>query len=58
MKQMSEKFVNKNKSLYVAYMDLEKAHDRVDRETKWPVLGMYGINGQLLKTVQSRYEKS
>ena len=29
MKQMSEKFVDKNKSLHVAYMDLEKAYDRV-----------------------------
>ena len=24
MKQMSEKFVDKNKSLYVAYMDLDR----------------------------------
>ena len=58
MKQMSEKFVGKNKSLYVAYMGLEKAYDRVDREAMWRVLGMYGINGQLLKAVQSLYEKS
>ena len=58
MKQMSEKFVDKNKSLYVAYMDLEKAYDRVDREAMWRVLGMYGINGQLLKAVQSLYENS
>ena len=58
MKQMSEKFVDKIKSLYVAYMDLEKAYDRVDREAMWRVLGMYGINGQLLKVIQSLYEKS
>ena len=58
MKQMSEKFVDKDKSLYVAYMDLEKAYHRVDRETMWCVLGMYGINGQLLKAVQYLYEKS
>ena len=32
MKQMSEKFIDKNKCLYVAYMDLEKAYDRVDRD--------------------------
>ena len=58
MKQMSEKFVDKNKSLYVAYMNFEKAYDRVDREAMWHVLGMYGINGQLLIAVQSLYEKS
>ena len=43
---------------YVVYMDLEKAYDRVDREAMWRVLSMYGINGQLLKVVQSSYEKS
>ena len=58
LKQMSEKCVDKNKSLYVAYMDLEKAYDRIDREAMWRVLGMYGINGQLMKAVQSLYEKS
>ena len=58
MKKMSEKFVNKNKCLHVAYMDLEKGYDRVDRDAMWSVLGMYGIRGQLLKVVQSLYEKS
>ena len=38
MKQMSENFVDKNKSLYVAYMDLEKVYDRVDRKRMWRVL--------------------
>ena len=46
MKQMSEKFVDKNKSVHVAYMDLEKAYDRVEREAIWRVLDMYEINGQ------------
>ena len=31
MEKMSEKFCGKNKSLFVAYMDLEKAYDRIDR---------------------------
>ena len=58
MKQMSEKFVVKNKRLYAAYMDFRKAYDRVDRDAMWHVLGMYRINGQLLKAVQSLYENS
>ena len=33
-------------------------YDRVDREAMWCVLSMYGINDQLLKVVQSLYEKS
>ena len=55
---MSGKFVNKIKSLYVAYMDLEKAYGRASRDTMWLVLGMHGINGQLLKSVQNLYVKS
>ena len=31
MKQMSEKFVDKNKCFYVAYMDIENLYGRVDR---------------------------
>ena len=58
MKQMSEKIVDKNKSLYAAYMDLVKVYERVDREAIQHVLGMYGIDGQLLKEVQSLYETS
>ena len=58
MKQMREKFVDKNKSLYVAYMELEKAYDKAVGGAMWRVLGMYRMNGQLLKAVQSLYEKS
>jgi len=58
LKQLSEKYVGKGKDLYVAYMDLEKAYDRVDRDAMWRVLGMYGINGDLLKAIQSLYAES
>ena len=39
-------------------MDLEKAYDRIDRDAMWCVLHMYGVNGKLLKAVQSLYERS
>ena len=29
---LSEKYLEKHKDVYVAFMDLEKAYDRVDRE--------------------------
>ena len=38
MKQKSEKFLDNNKCLYAAYMDLEKAYDGVDRDEMWRVL--------------------
>ena len=58
LKQLSEKYVGKRKDLYVAYMDLEKAYDRIDREAMWSVLSMYGINGDLLRAIQSLYAES
>ena len=58
VKQMSENFVDESKCFYVAYIDLEKVYDKFDREAMWPVLGVYGINDQLFKAVQSLYEKT
>ena len=58
MRQLSEKFVSKGKSLYVAYMDLEKAYDRIDREAMWRVLSMYGVNDDLIRGIRSFYEGS
>ena len=50
MKKMGEKFVDKNKYLYVAYTDLEKLYDRVDNDAMWCVLGMYGVSEALFYT--------
>ena len=58
MEQLSEKCLAKGKSLYVAYMDLEKAYDRVDRSVMWIVLSMYGVSGMLLDAIKSFYVES
>ena len=58
IKQMSEKLENKNKCFYVAYMYLEKAYDRIDRDAMWRFLDMYGINGKFLKALQNLYTGS
>ena len=34
--------------MYFAFLDLEKAYDRVDRDAMWNVLILYGIGGRLL----------
>ncbi len=44
--------------MFWAFMDLEKAYDRVDREALWSVLQMYGIGGRLMRAVKSFYEGS
>merc|ERR1712002_206763 len=58
LKQVSEKYIAKGRNLHVAYMDLEKANDRVDRDAMWKVLRMYGIDGNFLSAIQSLYEES
>ncbi len=47
MKRLVKEYLGKDKKLYAAFMDLEKAYDRVDREALWSVLYIYGVGGQL-----------
>ena len=44
--------------VYVGFMDLEKAHDRVNREALWQVLRMYVVFGKLLNGTKSMYDNS
>jgi len=46
----------KNKKLYFAFVDLEKAFDRVPREVLWWALRKMGIEEWLVKVVQSMYQ--
>ena len=39
----------------MGFMDLEKVYDRVNRETIWKVLRMYGVYGKLLSGIKSMY---
>ena len=39
-------------------MDLEKAHDRVNKEALWQVLRMYDVDGKLLNRTKSLYFNS
>ena len=58
MNQLTDKFVSKNKCLYLSLMDLEKAYDRVNRSAMWKVLEQYGVSGKLLQVVKSFYVES
>ncbi len=42
------------KELYTAFMDLEKANDRVDWLALWEVLRIYGVGRKLLSTIVMR----
>ena len=58
MRQMCEKRVAVNWEVYMAFMDLEKAYDRIDRDVPWEVLRIYGIGDSLLKAVRRFYSES
>ncbi len=53
MKRLVEEYLGKDKKLYVAFMDLEKAYNRVNREALWSVLRIYDVGRQLLKGIQA-----
>ena len=47
---------NKRKNaVYVGFIDLEKAYDRVKREALWQVLRMYNVGDKLLNGIRSMY---
>ena len=58
VRQICEKYVKKGKDVYFAFLNLEKAYDRVDREAMWKVLELYGVEGRLLSAVKSMYADS
>ena len=55
LKQIGEKAWEKICKEYVGFMDLEKAHDRVNREPQWQVLRMYDAGGKLLNDIKKIY---
>ena len=56
LKQLNEKCTDSGKELHMAFIDLEKAYDRVDRKALWKVLELYGVGEKLRKAVESMYE--
>ena len=58
VRQVCEKFRARGKEVFWAFMDLEKAYDRVDREAMWRVLMLYGVGGKLLKAIKNFYVDS
>ena len=58
VRQLCEKYMGKGKDVFFAFLDLEKAYDRVDRDAMWNVLRLYGVGGKLLQAVKSLYTDS
>ena len=58
LRSILEKMNEKQKVAFMAFLDLEKAYDRVQRESLWEVLKIYGIGGKLLNAIKSFYRCS
>ena len=58
LRSIVEKYLEKKRDVFVAFMDLEKAYDRVDRDAMWRVLQMYGVNGRLIEAIKGFYVES
>ena len=59
VRQVIEKEIEKDKVVYAAFVDLDKAYnyDSVSRSKLWVAFKDYGVRGRLLAAVQSFYEE-
>ena len=58
LRQLQEKHLAKNKKLYFAFVDLEKAFDRVPREVIWWAMRKLGIEEWIVRFVQAMYNNT
>ena len=58
IRQLQEKYLQKNKKLYFAFIDLEKAFDRVPREVVWWAMRKLGVDEWIVSVVMSMYENA
>ena len=56
VRQLQKKHLAANKLLYMAFVDLEKAFDRVPRDVIWWAMRKLGIDEWLVRLVQSMYK--
>ena len=58
LRQLQEKYLAKNKTLYFAFVDLEKAFDRVPRRVLWWALRKVGVPEWIVRVVMAMYGNS
>ena len=58
LRQLQEKAISVDTTLYFAFVDLEKAFDRVPRKVVWWALRKLGVPEALVKTVQAMYHNA
>ena len=58
VRQLQEKYLAANKRLYMAFVDLEKAFDRVPRKVIWWALRKLGVDEWIVRLVQGMYSNA
>ena len=58
IRQLQEKYLAANKRLYMAFVDLEKAFDRVPRKAIWWALRKLGVDEWIVRVVQGMYSNA
>ena len=58
LRQLQEKYLARKRNLYFAFVDLEKAFDRVPRDVVWWALRKLGVEEWLIRVVQSMYRNT
>ena len=56
VRQLQEKYLARNKELWMAFVDLEKAFDRVPREVVWWALRCLGVDDWIVSVIKAMYE--
>ena len=56
VRQLQEKYLAKNKELWMVFVDLEKAFDRVPREVVWWALRCLGVDEWIVSVIKAMYE--
>ena len=57
LRNIIEQVVEWQSTLYVTFVDFEKAFDSVDRESLWKIMSSYGIPPKIIKMIQILYEE-
>ena len=55
VRQLQEKYLGKKRELWMAFIDLEKAFDRVPREVLWWALRRVGVDEWLISIIKAMY---
>lgn len=58
LRNISEKCLGKHQKVFCAFVDLEKAYDRVVRDDLWSTLSVYGVSSHLVRALKSLYGNS